>query len=82
MAKASGVMKVMKASEELQVITKEKKVSRGQAVKAIWKYVKKHSLQDKKDKRTINPDEKLSGVLGKKPINMFKIAGKLSEHLS
>jgi len=82
MAKGNGVLKEMKASKELQAITKTDKVSRGGAVKALWKYIKKHGLQDKKDKRTINPDSKLAGVLGKKPINMFKIAGKLGEHLS
>lgn len=77
-----GLMKEMKASEELQAIVKEKKISRGQMMKAVWKYIKKHGLQDKKDKRTINPDEKFAAVVGKKPINMFKMAGKLSEHLS
>ena len=82
MPKGSGITKEMKASEELQAIVKEKKISRGQMMKAIWKYIKKHDLQDKKDKRQINPDTKLAAVIGKKPINMFKMAGKLSAHLS
>jgi chromatin remodeling complex protein RSC6 len=82
MAKGSGITKEMKCSDELREIVKEKKISRGQMMKAIWKYIKRHGLQDKKDKRVINPDEKLAAVIGKKPINMFKMAGKLSKHLS
>lgn len=82
MPKGSGLTKEMHASEELQEIVKHRKVSRGGAVKAIWKYIKKHGLQDKKDKRTILPDKKLAGVLGKKPLNMMKIGGKLTEHLT
>lgn len=83
-----GLMKEMKCSEELQAITGEKKISRGQMMKAVWKYIKKHGLQGakndkgKKDNRWIDPDEKLGAVIGKKPISMFKMAGKLSEHLS
>lgn len=82
MPKGSGLMKEMRCSDELRAIVKEKKISRGQMMKSIWVYIKKHKLQDKKDKRTINPDEKLAAVLGKEPVNMFKMAGKLSEHLS
>jgi len=83
MAKGSGLQKEMKCSEELQTVVKEKKISRGQMMKAVWKYIKKHNLQDKEDKRTINPaGSKLEAVLGKKPINMFKMTAKLSEHLS
>ena len=82
MTKGSALSKEMKCSEELQAIVKEKTISRGQMMKAVWKYIRKHDLQDKKDKRTINPDEKFAAVVGKKPINMFKMVGKLSEHLS
>ena len=82
MAKGSGIMKELKCSDELRELTGEKKISRGQMMKAVWKYIKRKGLQDKKDKRTINPaGTKLEPLLGKKPINMFKMAGKLSEHL-
>lgn len=88
MAKGSGITKEMKCSDELQEIVKEKKISRGQMMKAVWKYIKKHDLQGakndkgKKDNRWIAPDEKLGAVIGNKPISMFKMAGKLSKHLS
>ena len=82
MPRGSALSKEMKASDELRGIVKEKKISRGQMMKSVWKYIKKHGLQDKKDKRTINPDEKLAAVIGKKSISMFKMTAKLSKHLS
>lgn len=77
-----GFNKEMTCSAELREFTGEKKIARGQLMKVIWKYVKKHDLQNPKNKREILPDKKLGAVLGNKPIGMFKMAGKLSEHLS
>jgi DNA topoisomerase-1 len=80
--RGAGLMKEMKASKELQAIVKEKKISRGQMMKAVWKYIRKHNLQSKKDKRIIKPDEKLGVVIGEERLNMFDMTKKLSEHLS
>ncbi len=58
-------------------------VSRGEATKKIWDYIKEHNLQDPKDKRVIVPDAKLAKVFGsKEPVNMFKLAGILGQNLS
>ena len=65
MAKGSGIMKEMRASEELQAVVKEKKISRGQAVKALWKYIKKHGLKTEDDGRVIKCDEKLEPLFKK-----------------
>ena len=68
-------------SEELASTIGKKEVSRGEATKKIWAYIKEKKLQDSNNGRIINPDENLSKVLGKDPLDMFKIAGKLSSHL-
>lgn len=68
-------------SEELSMIVGAKKLTRPQVVKKVWDYIKKHKLQDAKQRRVINPDAKLSEVLGKKPIDMLKMAGALSKHI-
>lgn len=68
MAKGSGIMKPLKASAELQEIVKEKKVSRGQAVKMIWKYIKKKGLTSEKDGRIILLDKRLKPLFKKKLI--------------
>lgn len=83
MAKAgTGFNKEYKCSDELREVIGAKTTTRANMTKQIWAYIKKRKLQDPKDKRTIVPDKLLAGVLGKKPINMFKMTKALSEHLS
>lgn len=40
------------------------------------------TLQDQKDKRTINADDKLEKIFGKKQVNMFEMTKLVSGHLS
>lgn len=68
-------------SPELQEIVKAKKLTRPQIVKKLWVYIKSHKCQDSKDRRMINPDKKLSEVLGKRPVHMLKLAGLLNKHI-
>lgn len=69
-------------SAELQEVVNAKKLTRPQIVKNLWAYIKKHKCQDTKNKRMINPDSKLSEVLGKKPVDMLKMAGLLNKHIT
>jgi chromatin remodeling complex protein RSC6 len=68
-------------SEELSAIVGSKKLTRPQIVKQLWVYIKRHKLQDAKKRRMINPDSKLSEVIGKKPVDMLKLAGHLNKHI-
>ncbi len=78
----SGLMqKSYSLSPELQAVCGAKSLSRPQVVKKLWAYIKAHKCQDAKNKRMINPDKKLSEVLGKRPIDMLKMAGCLSKHI-
>ena len=65
MAKGSGIMKDMKCSEELQAVVKEKKMSRGKVVQKLWKYIKRHDLQDPDNKRVVKCDKKLAAIFKK-----------------
>jgi DNA topoisomerase-3 len=56
-------------------------VSRPEAVKKIWVYIKEHALQDPQDKRQIVADDKLRAVFGKERAGMFELAGILGQHL-
>ena len=48
---------------------------RTQMIKKIWEYIKKNKLQDSKNRRMINADEKLKVLFaGKKQISMFDLA--------
>lgn len=67
--------------EILAEIVGSKPIPRTQITKKIWDYIKKNGLQDKKNKRMINPDEKLGKVFGgKKQISMFEIAVYVKKH--
>ena len=57
-------------------------VSRPEATKKLWDYIKANGLQDAADKRKVNADAKLEPVFGKPQVTMFEIAGVLGKHLS
>ncbi len=72
----------LKVSKELQAVIGVETSTRGNATKLIWGYIKENNLQDPKNKRTINPDEKLAKVFGSnKPLDMFQMARVISNHL-
>jgi chromatin remodeling complex protein RSC6 len=81
--KVSAFMKPMKVSEELAAVVGKGPMPRSEVVKALWVYIKKHKLQDEKNKRNINADENLKKVFGGKAmVNMFEMTKLVSKHLS
>jgi upstream activation factor subunit UAF30 len=68
-------------SPELQAIVGSKSLTRPQIVKKLWAYIKANKCQDTKNRRLIVPDKKLSEVIGKKPVDMLKLAGLISKHI-
>ena len=81
-AATSAFMKPVQPSDELQAIVGKGPMPRTEITKKLWDYIKKHKLQDDKDKRKINPDAALKKVLGNASIDMFKMNAKISKHLS
>ncbi len=76
-------MKPMKLSAELEAVVGKGPMPRSEVVKALWIYIKKHDLQDPKNKRNINADENLKKVFGGKAVvNMFEMTKLVSAHLS
>ncbi|NGX57160.1 MAG: DNA topoisomerase 1 [Chlamydiae bacterium] len=75
--------KPLKLSAELAAITGADEMPRGDVLKKVWEYIKANDLQDPKDKRNINPDEKLGKVFGSTDqVHMMKIMGFIQGHLS
>ena len=66
----------------LAEIVGNKPLPRTQVVSKIWEYIKKHNLQNPKNKRNILADEKLGKLFGKKEVTMFELAGIVGKHLS
>lgn len=79
--KKTRVSASKKLSKELTAIVGSDQLSRGEVLKELWVYIKKHNLQDSKNKRQINPDEKLAKVFGNKSFDMMKIASLIKPHL-
>ncbi len=79
----SAFMKPMKISDELALVVGKGPMPRSEVVKALWVYIKKHDLQDPKNKRNINADANLKAVFGgKSMVNMFEMTKLVSKHLS
>ncbi|MBP9855886.1 MAG: hypothetical protein KBC48_01060 [Candidatus Pacebacteria bacterium] len=73
----------MKISNELAEVVGAGPMPRSEVVKALWVYIKKHDLQDPKNKRNIVADDKLKAVFdGKEVVSMFEMTKLVSKHLS
>ncbi len=68
-------------SDDLQAIVGSRQITRPQIVKKMWDYIKAKKCQDPKNRRMIIPDDKLSKVLGNKPVDMLKLAGHINKHI-
>ncbi len=68
---------------ELAHIVGSKPLSRGDAMKRVWEYIKKHDLQDPENKRRIRADENLLPVFdGNTSLSMFEMTAYISRHLN
>jgi upstream activation factor subunit UAF30 len=82
--KAGGAfMKPLTPSAQLSEVVGTKAIPRTEVVKKLWAYIKKHGLQDSKNRRMINADDRLKPIFsGKKQVNMFEMTKYVSKHLS
>lgn len=79
---SAAFMKPVTPSASLGAVIGRSAMPRTQVTKKIWQYIKRHKLQDKKNKRMINADEALKAVFGgKKQVNMFEMTKLVSRQL-
>jgi len=81
-AKNNALNKPVTLSPELETVIGKGPLTRAEVTSKVWEYIKGNDLQDSKDKRQINPDDKLGAVIGKDQISMFKMTAAVSKHLS
>ena len=80
--KNSAFMKPLQPDALLAAIVGGSPLPRTEVVKKLWVYIKKNNLQDPKNKRNINADDKLKLVFGgKQQVNMFEMTKLISVHL-
>jgi len=78
----AAFMKPMQPDDALSEIVDAKPIPRTEVTKKLWAYIKKNGLQDKKNKRNINADDKLKVVFGgKATVNMFEMTKLVSKHM-
>lgn len=76
-------MAPLQPSVSLSEVVGAKPLPRTEVTKKIWQYIKRNGLQDKKNRRMINADDKLKAVFGgKKTVSMFEMTKLVSKHLS
>ena len=79
----AAFMKAMQPSAQLSAVIGGTPMPRTEVTKKIWAYIKKNNLQDSKNKRNINADDKLKDVFGgKKQVSMFEMTKLVNKHLS
>ena len=77
-----GITAPVTPSADLAEIVGKNDLPRSEVISKVWDYIKKHNLQDAKDKRQINADGKLAKIFGKASVSMFEMNKHLSAHLT
>jgi chromatin remodeling complex protein RSC6 len=78
----AAFMAALTPSALLAAVVGSKPLPRTQVIKKIWDYIKKNGLQDSKNRRMINADDKLKPIFdGKGQISMFELAKVVNKHV-
>jgi upstream activation factor subunit UAF30 len=79
----AAFMKALTPSPILAAIIGSAAVPRTEVIKKLWAYIKKNGLQDAKNRRAINADDKLKPFFGgKSQVTMFDLTKLAGKHLS
>jgi chromatin remodeling complex protein RSC6 len=78
----AAFMKPVQPDEALGAVVGASPMPRTEVTKKLWAYIRKNGLQDAKERRMINADDKLSKVFGgKKQVSMFEMTKLVSKHV-
>ena len=78
----AAFMKPVQPDAKLGAVVGDKAMPRTELTKKLWAYIKKKGLQDSKNRRMINADDKLMAVFnGKKQVSMFDMTKLVSKHV-
>ncbi|HST07796.1 MAG TPA: SWIB/MDM2 domain-containing protein [Gemmatimonadaceae bacterium] len=78
----AAFMKPMQPDDALSAVVGSGPLPRTEITKKLWQYIKRNGLQDAKQRRNINADEKLGRVFGgKKQVSMFEMTKLVNKHI-
>ena len=79
----AAFMKPLNSSPALAAVIGDRPMPRTEVTKRLWDYIKKNKLQDAKNRRMINADDKLGAVFGgRRQVSMFDMTKLVGKHLS
>src|ERR1044072_2425833 len=74
-------MKAMTPSAQLAPVVGANPMPRTEVTKKLWQYIKKNNLQDAKNRRMINADDKLKPIFGgKAQVSLSEIRKRVTNH--
>jgi upstream activation factor subunit UAF30 len=78
----AAFMRPMQVDAALGAVVGNSPLPRTEVTKKLWQYIKRNGLQDQKERRMINADDKLRAVFGGKgKVSMFEMTKLVSKHM-
>jgi chromatin remodeling complex protein RSC6 len=78
----AAFMRPMQADAALSAVVGGTPIPRTEITKKLWQYIKRNGLQDAKERRMINADDKLKAVFnGKGKVSMFEMTKLVNKHM-
>ncbi len=78
----AAFMRPVTPSATLAEVVGATPIPRTEVTKKLWAYIKRKGLQDAKNRRMINADDKLKPIFGgKAQVSMFDMTKMVSKHL-
>jgi upstream activation factor subunit UAF30 len=75
-------MRPMTIDAALGAVVGTNPIPRTEVTKKLWQYIKRNGLQDAKERRMINADDKLKVVFGGKgKVSMFEMTKLVNKHM-
>jgi chromatin remodeling complex protein RSC6 len=77
----AAFMRPMTPDAALGAVVGSSPIPRTEITKKLWQYIKRNGLQDAKERRMINADDKLKAVFnGKGKVSMFEMTKLVNKH--
>ena len=79
----AAFMRPVQPDSALSAVVGGSPMPRTEITKKLWAYIKRNGLQDSRNRRAINADDKLRPVFGgKSQVSMFDMTKLVSRHMS
>lgn len=80
---SAAFMRPVQPDSQLAAVVGSSPLPRTELTKKLWAYIKRNGLQDSKNRRAINADDKLRPVFGgRSQVTMFDMTKMVNKHVS